>query len=202
MATTLSPENLYTLRLELRSAVPKDAPTLHASYFSSALASRFLGRLAHRSLKQTQALLDRLCVSAWAEPASCCAWVVADRFTHEAAGIIFAFAKRHVVEIHYGVGLDHQRQGCATEAVAAVANWLLNMPSIQRVWTAVDVEHVASRRVLEKLGFQSEGLLRSWAVLPAFGVEARDAVPYSLVKVGRRNDPIVSDGAWPVSDLT
>jgi ribosomal-protein-alanine N-acetyltransferase len=183
METTLSPEKLFTSRLELRGAEPKDAPTLHASYFSSADASRFLGRSSHSALTQTQALLDRMCVAAWAEPASSCAWVVADRFTHEAVGIVFALAKRHVVEIHYGVGLDHHRQGFATEAVGAVANWLLNKPSIQRVWTAVDVEHVATQRVLEKIGFQSEGLLRSWAVLPAFGAQARDAVPYSLVKV-------------------
>jgi RimJ/RimL family protein N-acetyltransferase len=58
----------------------------------------------------------------------------------------------------------------------------LNKPTIQRVWTAVDVEHIATRRVLEKIGFQSEGLLRSWAVLPAFRSQARDAVPYSRVK--------------------
>jgi ribosomal-protein-alanine N-acetyltransferase len=183
METILSPETLYTPRLELRSAEPPDALTLHASYFSSAEASRFLGRLPHSTLTQTQALLDRMCMAAWNEPTSSCAWVVVDRFTHEAVGIVFAFAKRHVVEIHYGVGLDHHRQGFATEVVGAVANWLLNKPSIQRVWTAVDVEHVATQRVLEKIGFQSEGLLRSWAVLPAFGAQARDAVPYALVKV-------------------
>jgi RimJ/RimL family protein N-acetyltransferase len=74
-------------------------------------------------------------------------------------------------------------QGFVTEAVGAVANWLLNKPNIQRVRTAVDVEHVAIQRVLEKMGFQNEGLLRSWAVLSAFGAHARDAVPYSLVKV-------------------
>jgi ribosomal-protein-alanine N-acetyltransferase len=182
METTLSPEKLYTPRLELRSAVPKDAPTLHASYFSSPEASRFLGRSPYSALTQTQELLDRMCLAAWTEPTSSCAWVVANRLTREAVGIVFAYAKRHVVEIHYGIGLDHHRQGFATEAVAAVANWLLNKPTIQRVWTAVDVEHIATRRVLEKIGFQSEGQLRSWAVLPAFGSQARDAVPYSRVK--------------------
>jgi ribosomal-protein-alanine N-acetyltransferase len=182
METILSPEKLTTPRLKLRSAEPTDALTLHASYFSSAEASRFLGRSAHSALTQTQALLDRMCVAAWNEPTSSCAWVVASRIQRDAVGIVFAFAKRHVVEIHYGLGVDHQRQGFATEAVAAVTNWLLCNSNIQRVWTAVDVEHVASRCVLEKLGFQCEGLLRSWAVLPAFGELARDAVPYSLVK--------------------
>lgn len=80
-----------------------------------------------------------------------------------------AFAKRHAVEIHYGIGTSHDGQGFATEAAAAVTYWLLSSPPIQRVWTAVDVELVASRRVLEKLGFHCEGILRAWAVLPAFG---------------------------------
>jgi ribosomal-protein-alanine N-acetyltransferase len=183
METILSPESLYTPRLELRRAEPLDALTLHTSYFSSPEVSRFLGRLSYSALTQTQALLDRMCVAAWTEPASSCAWVVANRLTHEALGIVFVFAKRHVVEIHYGIGVDHHRQGFATEAVAAATNWLLSIPNIQRVWTAVDVEHLATRRVLEKLGFQSEGLLRSWMILPAFGSLARDAVPYSRIKV-------------------
>lgn len=182
METALSPEKLYTPRLELRSADPDDALALHASYFSSPEASRYLGRRPHRELTQTQALLDRMCVAAWIEQASSCAWVVANRFTHEAVGIVFASAKRHIVEIHYGMAVDHHRQGFATEAVAALTHWLLEIPHIQRVWTAVDVEHTATRRVLEKIGFLSEGLLRSWAILPAFGAQARDAVPYSLVK--------------------
>jgi ribosomal-protein-alanine N-acetyltransferase len=183
METILSPVILHTPRLELRSAVPTDALTLHMSYFSSTETSRFLGRSPHSELTQTQALLDRMCVAAWAEPASSCAWVVANRLTHEAIGIVFSFAKRHVVEIHYGMGLGHHRQGFATEAVAAVTTWLLNQSTVQRLWTAVDVEHTATRRVLEKVGFQSEGLLRSWAVLPTFGAQARDAVPYSRIKV-------------------
>ena len=64
--------------------------------------------------------------------------------------------ERGEVEIGYGVCESHQGRGVAAEAVLAVCE-------LARQWSAVvlaetDRENVASQRVLEKSGFQSEDL--------------------------------------------
>jgi RimJ/RimL family protein N-acetyltransferase len=75
-----------------------------------------------------------------------------------------------------------ERKGFATEALAHVIEVALAKPSIWRVSATTDVENVASARVMEKAGMQREGRLRSYAVRPQLGDEARDAFVFSAVR--------------------
>lgn len=63
-------------------------------------------------------------------------------------------------EIGYGVSSDERGKGYATEALAAVARWLLTDAGIQRAWLTANTDNVASIRVAEKAGFHREGTLR------------------------------------------
>jgi RimJ/RimL family protein N-acetyltransferase len=63
-------------------------------------------------------------------------------------------------EIGYGVRTDARGQGYATEALAAVARWLLTEAGIQRAWLSANTDNTASIRVAEKAGFRREGTLR------------------------------------------
>ncbi|HEV2121292.1 MAG TPA: GNAT family protein, partial [Chloroflexota bacterium] len=60
--------------------------------------------------------------------------------------------------------------------------WALSEPSVHRVWATCDVENTASRRVLEKLGFELEGTLRRWAVHPNISPMPRDSHCYSRIR--------------------
>ena len=182
MQPTLLPIPLQTDRLVLRDSLSEDGATLHACYFGLKETSRFLTRSRHESVTDSEAFLNQWCRQAWISPADSFAWVIADRLDGKAIGVFLAIVKGHVVEVHYGIGSGHSGRGYATEAGAAVTDWLFSNASIQRIWTAVDTEHRASRRVLEKLRFQPEGVLRQWAVLPEFGTQARDAVSYSRTR--------------------
>ena len=55
---------------------------------------------------------------------------------------------------------DHGR-GVMTEAVSLTVAYIFASKTIDRVQSAVIVGNAASRRVLEKVGFQKEGVLRS-----------------------------------------
>ena len=178
----LRPIPLNSQRLVLRPSVDGDADYLFASYFGSLSASRFLSRAPHSSVGQTNDFLDKWTLLAWQEAGKPFAWVIAKRETNEPVGIFLVFQKENIAEIHYGVSEQHSGQGMASEACETAANWLLEQDYIQKVWTAVDTDHAATQRVLEKAGFVKEGLLKNWAVLPAFGEEARDAVAYSKIK--------------------
>jgi RimJ/RimL family protein N-acetyltransferase len=63
-------------------------------------------------------------------------------------------------EIGYGVRSDARGIGYATEALAAVAGWVLTEGGMQRAWLTVNTDNVASARVAEKAGFRREGILR------------------------------------------
>ena len=68
------------------------------------------------------------------------------------------------------------------EAVRAVAGWYLEQGVVERVWATCDVANTASARVLEKAGFEFEGVLRRWDVHPGAGGQRRDARSYSLTR--------------------
>lgn len=57
-------------------------------------------------------------------------------------------------EIGYGISEKYQRHGYATEAVSAVVSWALAQNAINCVIAEVDKDNIASRRVLEKSGFE------------------------------------------------
>lgn len=63
-------------------------------------------------------------------------------------------------EIGYGVRGDERGKGYATEALAAVARWMLSDGGIQRAWLTANTDNLASIRVAQKAGFRREGTLR------------------------------------------
>jgi RimJ/RimL family protein N-acetyltransferase len=82
-------------------------------------------------------------------------------------------------EVRYGIGVPFWNQSYATEAVTLASNCLLAQDAVESVWTAVDCENIKTRRVLEKAGFEQDGVLVNWAILPAFSKNtARDAISY------------------------
>jgi RimJ/RimL family protein N-acetyltransferase len=66
-----------------------------------------------------------------------------------------------LVEVAYGVELDSQMKGFATEATLASVEWALGDPRVRAVRATTPPWHTASRRVLEKCGFAPTGTRES-----------------------------------------
>ena len=73
-------------------------------------------------------------------------------------------------------------QGAGTEAVQLLTAWLLEN-GYPRVQATTDVRNAAMRRVLEKLGFELEGVLRS------FMPDGDERADYAMYAVTRRLPP-------------
>jgi [ribosomal protein S5]-alanine N-acetyltransferase len=58
-----------------------------------------------------------------------------------------------IVEVAYGVEQSSQGNGYATEATRACVEWALEQPDVAAVRATTPPWHMASRRVLEKVGF-------------------------------------------------
>jgi ribosomal-protein-alanine N-acetyltransferase len=82
-------------------------------------------------------------------------------------------------EIGYSVTESHQGKGIATAAARLMVDKIFAESKLRRLFAYVHEENHASRRVLEKLGFQEEGLLREHYVINGIPV---NEVLYGLLK--------------------
>ena len=62
--------------------------------------------------------------------------------------------------VGFGVAPAERGQGYATEAANIIVDYLFLTSSVVRVQADASTENKASRRVLEKAGFQKEGIIR------------------------------------------
>jgi RimJ/RimL family protein N-acetyltransferase len=63
-------------------------------------------------------------------------------------------------EIGYTLGAAHQGRGLATRAVGAVVDHLFTEGGVHRISASLDPKNIASERLLERLGFELEGVAR------------------------------------------
>ena len=63
-------------------------------------------------------------------------------------------------EIGYGIAPEARGNGYATEAVRLVTHRAFTKSPLRKLIAYVHEDNVASRRVLEKVGYAAEGLLR------------------------------------------
>ncbi len=87
--------------------------------------------------------------------------------------------EHHCAELGYWLGEPYWGQGLATEAVSLVLRFAFDMLELHRVTANVFSENSASSRVLEKNGFQKEGVRRKARY--RFG-EWYDEVLYGLLR--------------------
>ncbi|XP_058193383.1 uncharacterized protein LOC131310403 [Rhododendron vialii] len=82
-------------------------------------------------------------------------------------------------EIGYVLGSKYWGKGIATRAVKMVAAAIFTeWPHLERLEGIVDVDNIGSQKVLEKAGFQREGVLRKYFIQKG---RVRDAVMFSLL---------------------
>ncbi len=178
----MKPLTLSTKRLILRSSIYKDSEFLFKNYCPSIYSSKFLTHKPHANIEQTSKFLNDWCIKPWIEESPRFAWVIALADTNEAIGVFLVESEGHKAEIHYGISPSFEGQGLITEAGHAVVSWLLCQSNLQRVWAICDLSNQGSINVLEKLGFNREGVLRKWLTLPSFGCSsARDCYMYARV---------------------
>ncbi|NSL89605.1 GNAT family N-acetyltransferase [Chitinophaga solisilvae] len=66
--------------------------------------------------------------------------------------------KNGVVEIGYSLLPQFRDRGYMQEAATALVHWAFQQPHVKKVVAECDVTNTASRRVLEKLGMQENGM--------------------------------------------
>jgi ribosomal-protein-alanine N-acetyltransferase len=80
------------------------------------------------------------------------------------------------VEIGYGLAAPYRGKGYGTEAVRVLADWVAAQPGVTAVTASVEVTNVASRKLLERLGFAVVGTVdRHWQLVRPASVTPPEA---------------------------
>lgn len=180
MTGIFPPEELETARLRLRPPDLVDAPAVFERWAQDPEITRYLTWLPHVELAESEAHIVR-CIAGW-QSGEEFVWLIETRAAGTLVGSIAARAGVHGVDLGYLLARDAWGKGYMVEAVNAVADWFLAQPDIYRVWAVCDTENTASARVLERAGFEFEGVLRRWAPHPGASDGPRAARCYSRVK--------------------
>jgi RimJ/RimL family protein N-acetyltransferase len=151
---------LTSERLVLRRFRPADAETL-AAYRTDPAVARYQSWESPYSVEKARYAIESM---AAADPDQPGWFQYAVELTAERAHIGDVAVKLHdnrmQAELGYSLAPAWQGRGYATEAVRAVLEHLFRVKGLHKVSAQCDARNVASYRVLERTGFQREGLLR------------------------------------------
>lgn len=174
---------LSTARLTLRPLRPEDAVPLFAMY-SDVEFMRYWSFPVMKRFEQAVDYLARRLQGSAAELEV--VWAIELATTHEAIGLVSLFnvemaSKR--AEIGFGLQRPFWGQGYMSEAACAVVACAFDVLHLRRLEADIDPRNEASARLLERLGFIREGVLRERWVIDG---RVADSALYGLLQADRR----------------
>ena len=171
------PEQIDTKRLRLRKPALGDARSIFQAYAQDSEVCHFMVWTPHASEAATQEFIES-CIEAWTNK-SRLPYVIAERSSNVAIGMIDARMLGTAVDIGYVLAKAHWGKGLMPEAISALADATLESPGTYRVQATCDTENTPSQRALEKSGFTREGRLERYTVHPNISPEPRACFMYS-----------------------
>ncbi|MDX6695345.1 MAG: hypothetical protein QOF02_2948 [Blastocatellia bacterium] len=146
---------LETERVRLRTWSLDDAPDSYAIW-SDPEVMRYIGDgQPYRDLEQTRGWVQRMI--AHQERHGFCYWAVVDKESEQligSCGLTYQRDGSLPIDFGYTLARDWWGRGLGTEmAGAALRHVFEHLPAVTEIVASVDSRNVASRRVLERIGF-------------------------------------------------
>src|SRR5678816_2390125 len=147
-------------RVRLRGPRADDADALF-TLFSDPAVMRYWSRPPMTVRAEAEGLIDEILENFSKRAAFNWMVVQPEDDTVIGTAALFRFEPRHRrVEIGYSLRADHWGRGLASEAVTVMLDWAIRTLGLHRVEADIDPRNASSRRILTRLGFASEGVLR------------------------------------------
>ena len=156
---------LNTERLVLRQLTPEDAEVYHHQQMTaqalsgaSGAAWSFGGEM--ESVEKARSWIG-FANNAWKKK-SRLRWGICLKSDKALIGTceLFDFSNQSKAEIGYWLGAEHQCKGLMSEAITEVVKFGFESMNLHRIYAVTSVSNLPSLRMLEKAGFQQEGILR------------------------------------------
>lgn len=157
--SSISFPNLETRRLWLRQATEEDAEAIFR-VFSDPNVTRFHDLNTFTHPNEAMEVVKRRMKGFEAERGI--RWGIAHKPNDYLIGSCgFTWNERaNTAEVGYELASQFWRQGIMSEALYVILNYAFEIKKVKFVTAEIMLENLASRRLLEKLGFQSQGILR------------------------------------------
>jgi RimJ/RimL family protein N-acetyltransferase len=175
------PEQLETGRLRLRRPTIDDAESAFETYTSDPGITRYLTWSAHTSVAQTREFFQQT-IDAWDLRMGHRMWLLERKADGLIIGTIGCTVHFHRVEVGFALASRFWGDGYMPEALRRVCEAAFEDPRIARVQALCDEENGRSSRVMEKVGMQLEGRLRSYGHHPNRSNLPRDCLMYAIVR--------------------
>ena len=94
------------------------------------------------------------------------------------------YAQKHRANIGYDLKSSYWNKGYMTEALQAAIEFGFNVLDFNRIEAEVMQRNIISERLLKKLNFKREGVLRQWML---WNEQYYDMIMYSLLKMEYNN---------------
>ena len=94
-------------------------------------------------------------------------------------GVVGVFPVGDLWEIGFALILSERGKGYGTEAVTIFVDYLFLSRDLVRIQATTDLRNIASQRILEKVGFKKEGIIRKSMFIRG---EWRDLQLYSILR--------------------
>jgi [ribosomal protein S5]-alanine N-acetyltransferase len=179
-ATFAAFPTLETARFVLREITPDDADATFA-IMSDPRVKRYFGSLPMTERRQAAERVER--IRAAFDERSGVRWGIARRTDGALIGScgFWRLLPEHArAEVGYELHPEAWGQGVMTEALATVLDFAFATMQLHSVEAQIHPENIASRRVLEKLGFVQEGYFRENYYDPVEG-RFTDTAVFSLL---------------------
>lgn len=95
-------------------------------------------------------------------------WAIADRGTNKIIGTCgFNYWNREHqrAEISYDLDANHWGKGIMTNSLEKIVSFGLNQMQLQRIQATVAIDNTRSIKILEKLNFDREGVMKKYCIL-------------------------------------
>ncbi|MGG6237689.1 GNAT family N-acetyltransferase [Nodosilinea sp. AN01ver1] len=150
---------LETSRLWLRQATAFDAEAIF-KLFSDPQVTQFHDLDTFTHLDQARAVIERRKMGFESDrPADAAIALKAQNTPIGSCGFTWDRASNQA-EVGYELASKFWRQGIMTEALTAILNYGFEVQNLERVTAEIILDNTASRQLLKKLGFQSQGVLK------------------------------------------
>lgn len=117
----------------------------------------------HKTIEETRQYLNKLINRSNSETDHY--WFIylkAERKVIGTFGLLNIDYRRGCTEIGYGLSPLYWGKGYFKESVILILNFLFNEMTFHRVWAKTQLNNIASIKVLEKVGFKKEGVMRDY----------------------------------------
>ncbi|MFT9820902.1 GNAT family N-acetyltransferase [Lysinibacillus sp. NPDC056185] len=171
--------NLETERLILRELTQDDAESVF-NCFSNEEVTRYYGVEPFKEIQQAENLVNLFSKNFAGKRGV--RWGIERKETKGIIGTIGfnAWSPIHRrAEIGYEIHPDYWRKGYTQEAVTEIVSYGFEHMELTRIGAIVFIENEASNKLLTKVGFKNEGILRDYMYQNG---QAHDTFVYSILK--------------------